>query len=137
MQLDDSLNVRCFIQCDDDQILEPGVEICDISLPKGLAIKKSQIPGAGEGIWTTASVKKGVRFGPYGGKRTKDEDKARMSGYSWQVSTKDKDKAHMSGYSCINSSIYTCLLWCALLHLSVRSTTSEAEILMSDSDILI
>ena len=85
---------RFVIQCDDQQ-LEPGVEKCDTSLPKGLAIKKSQIPGAGDGIWTTAPVKKGVRFGPYGGHRTKDEDKARSSGYSWQVSIKDGDKAGM------------------------------------------
>ena len=55
------------------------------SLPKGLVVKKSKIPMAGEGVWTECDVPKGIRFGPYEGTRLEDDEVAQKSGYCWVV----------------------------------------------------
>ncbi|KAJ7382259.1 Histone-lysine N-methyltransferase prdm9 [Desmophyllum pertusum] len=39
------------------------------SLPTGLKISNSSIPGAGLGVFSTTGIPKGVRFGPYKGKK--------------------------------------------------------------------
>jgi len=51
------------------------------SLPDGLIIMKSSIPGAGEGVFSTASISKDIRFGPYEGEVIKDPSVAHESGY--------------------------------------------------------
>lgn len=59
----------------------------DRSVPYGLIIKESQIPGAGSGVWADMYLPKAVRFGPYEGEIVREEDEAHESGYCWQVST--------------------------------------------------
>ena len=58
--------------------------------PPGLVVKESQIPKAGLGAWTSQFVERGVRLGPYKGEKVKTEDKAHVSGYSWQVSENER-----------------------------------------------
>ena len=57
-------------------------------MPQGLAIKKSNIEGAGLGVFATKFLPARTRFGPYVGKKEENEDVAHKSGYSWQVSNK-------------------------------------------------
>ncbi|XP_035827333.1 histone-lysine N-methyltransferase PRDM9 [Aplysia californica] len=55
------------------------------TLPEGLIIKRSTIPGAGLGVFAVKDFPSRTRFGPYGGKKVKDEATAHLSGYCWQV----------------------------------------------------
>ena len=57
------------------------------SLPAVLKIDQSSIPGAGLGVFSTSEIPKGVRFGPYKGKRIGWEhitDETNTS-YMWEV----------------------------------------------------
>ncbi|KAM8769923.1 histone-lysine N-methyltransferase PRDM9-like [Rhynchonycteris naso] len=61
-----------------------------LTLPPGLKIRPSGIPGAGLGVWNEASaLPVGLHFGPYEGQITEDED-AGNNGYSWLI-TKGRD----------------------------------------------
>lgn len=55
------------------------------SLPEGLEVKTSSIPGAGLGVYTLNDIQPRVMYGPYGGMKTLDQEKAHKSGYAWQV----------------------------------------------------
>ncbi|KAM8769924.1 histone-lysine N-methyltransferase PRDM9-like [Rhynchonycteris naso] len=56
-----------------------------LTLPPGLKIRPSGIPGAGLGVWNEASaLPVGLHFGPYEGQITEDED-AGNNGYSWLI----------------------------------------------------
>ena len=56
------------------------------SLPPGLVVKESDIPGAGLGVFAEKFFPEGVRFGPYGGETFEyDKEDADRSGYSWVV----------------------------------------------------
>ena len=57
------------------------------SLPKCLVIKSSQIPNAGLGVFSNSHIQKGVRFGPYIGKKVKMEDveDETNTSYMWEV----------------------------------------------------
>lgn len=50
-----------------------------------MSITESKIPGAGLGAFALVTIHARSRFGPYEGKVINDLDKARISGYSWQV----------------------------------------------------
>ena len=39
------------------------------SLPTGLIVNSSSIPAAGRAVFSTTEIPKGVRFGPYKGKK--------------------------------------------------------------------
>lgn len=57
------------------------------TLPDGLEIKESFIPGAGLGIITTQKFESGTRFGPYQGKKVRPDiprDDVDTS-YMWEV----------------------------------------------------
>ena len=56
--------------------------------PWPLFVAKSKIPEAGEGVWTSAALPRGLVFGPYEGKilRIRRNSKAADSGYAWHVS---------------------------------------------------
>ena len=56
-----------------------------LTLPAGLEIRESLIPGAGLGVFICEKfLDKGIHFGPYEGDMT-DKDNAAESGYSWEV----------------------------------------------------
>ena len=57
------------------------------SLPPVLKISQSSIPGAGSGVFSASEIPKGVRFGPYKGKKIGREhisDETNTS-YMWEV----------------------------------------------------
>ena len=57
------------------------------SLPSILKINQSSIPGAGLGVFSASEIPKGVRFGPYKGKKIRWEhisDETNTS-YMWEV----------------------------------------------------
>ncbi|KAM6144028.1 histone-lysine N-methyltransferase PRDM7-like isoform 2-T2 [Erethizon dorsatum] len=55
------------------------------TLPPGLRIAPSSIPGAGLGVWNeTSNLPLDLHFGPYEGHITEDEE-AGHSGYSWMI----------------------------------------------------
>ena len=57
------------------------------SLPSILKISQSSIPGAGLGVFSASEIPKGVRFGPYKGKKIRWEhisDETNTS-YMWEV----------------------------------------------------
>ena len=57
------------------------------SLPPVLKISQSSIPGAGFGVFSESEIPKGVRFGPYKGKKIGWEhisDETNTS-YMWEV----------------------------------------------------
>ena len=55
------------------------------SLPPGLEVKSSSIVGAGRGVFTNTEIPTRTMFGPYGGVKVTDAEKAHTSGYCWQV----------------------------------------------------
>ena len=56
------------------------------SLPEGLVLKESTIPGAGLGIFADVFFQKGVQFTPYEGRTyAYNQVDADRSGYSWLV----------------------------------------------------
>lgn len=59
-----------------------------LTAPWPLHVAASHIPGAGEGVWTSAALPRGLVFGPYEGQivRVKKNSRAADSGYAWQVS---------------------------------------------------
>lgn len=56
------------------------------SIPDGLVIAPSTMPGAGLGVWTKRAYSRGTMFGPYGGVKVYSEMDAHASGYTWEVS---------------------------------------------------
>ena len=55
------------------------------TVPSGLVVKPSSIPGAGLGVWTSKCLKKGLILGPYQGVRVDWEISAHQSRYCWEV----------------------------------------------------
>ncbi|XP_047039634.1 histone-lysine N-methyltransferase PRDM7-like [Helicoverpa zea] len=56
-----------------------------------LHLAPSIIPGAGLGVFSTLTLPRGVRFGPYRGQRTKDVD----SMYCWQIFNRHNKRSHV------------------------------------------
>lgn len=56
------------------------------TLPPGLILKKSGIPGAGLGVFAAMDIPSGTVFGPYKGKIHHGKIRGRSSDFSWQVS---------------------------------------------------
>lgn len=99
------------------------------TLPDGLKVTKSKIPGAGLGIWTLREFPIYTRFGPYGGVvgyntgeeeeetqcSSQDDDEICRpdpicqpdleSGYAWQLFTNDEE-THFVDAQCMNSSTW-------------------------------
>ncbi|XP_072570012.1 uncharacterized protein [Paramormyrops kingsleyae] len=70
---------------DDDYLFMgvPGRAL--LTLPPGLEVRSSSIPGAGQGVFNQGqTVPRGVHYGPYEGEVT-DREQAIDSGYSWVV----------------------------------------------------
>ncbi len=63
----------------------------DHTVPEGLTLKDSTIPGAGKGIFADTLIQRGSRFGPYLGVEIPEYDElnAHASGYCWLVSIED------------------------------------------------
>ncbi|XP_045108621.1 uncharacterized protein LOC123503168 [Portunus trituberculatus] len=77
------------------------MERARLTAPWPLYVATSQIPGAGEGVWTSAALPRGLVFGPYEGQllRVKKNSKAADSGYAWQLQVKSYKKSRM----CVDS----------------------------------
>ena len=77
------------LQVINDKIMEgySNLSSAVASLPPVLKISPSSIPGAGLGVFSTSEIPKGVRFGPYKGKKRGWEhisDETNTS-YMWEV----------------------------------------------------
>ncbi|XP_072162069.1 histone-lysine N-methyltransferase PRDM7 [Bemisia tabaci] len=57
------------------------------TVPEGLMVGVSSIPGAGDGVWTIKTIKKDTLFGPYEGVYKK---KSSLNNYSWEVRITDR-----------------------------------------------
>ncbi|MBN3317594.1 PRDM9 methyltransferase, partial [Atractosteus spatula] len=70
----------------EDTRAEVGLERrARLTLPPGLSLRDSSIPGAGLGVFNVDSlVPRGVHYGPYEGEPTSKEE-ATLSGYSWMI----------------------------------------------------
>lgn len=73
----------------EDSCYSPVNSVCasEASLPECLEIKCSRIPNAGKGVYSKSLIPKGVRFGPYVGKKVKmeDIDEETNTSYMWEV----------------------------------------------------
>ncbi len=58
-----------------------------LPVPRPLTVKPSSFPGAGLGVFTTQFIPKGVRMGPYVGRRVdkKDLEDYEQTAYRWEV----------------------------------------------------
>ena len=62
-----------------------------LPIPRELTVKPSGIPKAGLGVFANEFIPRGVRFGPYEGKRVpKTELNDRDTSYMWEVSVRFK-----------------------------------------------
>ncbi|XP_041466345.1 histone-lysine N-methyltransferase PRDM9-like [Lytechinus variegatus] len=68
------------------------------TLPDGLLVKQSSIPGAGKGVFATKFIPKGHRFGPYDGDIV-DLETGYDSGYSWEICTEGKPHHYVDSNS--------------------------------------
>ena len=83
------MSSTCPLQISEDRIQEGNSTLSTAvaSLPTALKISDSSIPGAGLGVFSTTGIPKGVRFGPYKGKKiglqhiTDETD----TSYMWEV----------------------------------------------------
>ncbi|XP_066577196.1 uncharacterized protein LOC136767331 [Amia ocellicauda] len=74
-----------------------------LTLPRGLTVRDSSIPGAGLGVFNDGKlIPKGVRFGPYEGE-VSNEEKAVLSGYSWVINNGKKKIHYIDASSETNS----------------------------------
>ena len=55
------------------------------TIPPGLVVKPSGVPGAGLGVWASQCLRKGLVLGPYQGVRVDWEFAAHKSEYCWEV----------------------------------------------------
>ena len=60
-----------------------------LPVPAQLTVKPSVIRGAGLGVFSTTLIKKGVRVGPYEGKKVQRSDMGDLynTAYAWEVSS--------------------------------------------------
>ncbi|XP_059143954.1 histone-lysine N-methyltransferase PRDM9-like [Physella acuta] len=79
------LNILLDSQVPPDCLRGKDNDYCKKTLPPGLVIKTSNIPDAGLGVFALTSFPARTRFGPYGGKKEKNEQMAHDSGYCWQI----------------------------------------------------
>ena len=65
-------------------------------------MKRSCIPGAGLGVFAKSFIPRGIRVGPYEGKRVDKQDMGDVSdtAYAWEVSQTGKldEERHDTGY---------------------------------------
>ena len=59
-----------------------------LPVPAQLTVKRSCIPGAGLGVFAKSFIPRGIRVGPYEGKRVDKQDMGDVSdtAYAWEVS---------------------------------------------------
>ena len=60
-----------------------------VPVPVEVTVKPSSIPGAGLGVFSTTTIKKRVRMGPYEGEKISGSDKGELcnTAYAWEVHT--------------------------------------------------
>ena len=58
-------------------------------MPVQVTVKPSSIPGAGLGVFSTTTIEKGVRMGPYEGEKISKSDMGDLhnTAYAWEVHT--------------------------------------------------
>ncbi|XP_023564448.1 histone-lysine N-methyltransferase PRDM9 [Octodon degus] len=81
-----------------DSVADVGLEDRAVhTLPTGLRIGPSSIPGAGLGVWNgNSTLPVDVHFGPYEGQITEDEE-AGHSGYAWMISEGRQSYKYVDG----------------------------------------
>ncbi|XP_064645920.1 lipoxygenase homology domain-containing protein 1-like [Lineus longissimus] len=78
-----------------------------LTAPEGILIRKSTIPGAGLGTFTTKFIPDGVTFGPYGGEVTWDRgdtpigDRAYL--YAWEIENANGTAHYVNAVNPANS----------------------------------
>ena len=67
---------------------EASITYTHLPVPKPLTVKPSSITGAGLGVFTDQFIPKGVRVGPYEGRRVDKQDMGDLhsTAYIWEVS---------------------------------------------------
>lgn len=62
-----------------------------LPVPAELTLRASLVPGAGLGVFSTVFISKGVRMGPYEGRRIASEEveEHHNIAYAWEVRTAD------------------------------------------------
>ena len=74
-------------QC--ETVLIDKHDLCDLTLPKGLEVKPTSLPGCcAMGVFALVSIEKNFHFGPYVGERLElhEKDRASKSEHCWLVS---------------------------------------------------
>ena len=66
---------------------EASLQYTTLFVPAELTVKPSKIPNAGLGVFATKYIPRGVRFGPYEGRRVlkKELTKGDDTSYMWEV----------------------------------------------------
>ena len=66
-----------------------SVTFTQVPVPIEVTVKPSSIPGAGLGVFSTTTIKKRVRMGPYEGVKISESDKEELcnTAYAWEVHT--------------------------------------------------
>ena len=64
-----------------------SLKYTSVPVPADLTIQPSKIPGAGLGVFATSIVPRGVRFGPYKGRKVLKSkvDSSTNTSYMWEV----------------------------------------------------
>ena len=66
---------------------EASLQYTSVFVPAELTVKPSKIPNCGLGVFATQFIPRGVRFGPYEGRRVLKEEltKGEDTSYMWEV----------------------------------------------------
>ena len=64
---------------------EASLQYTSVFVPSELTVKPSKIANAGLGVFAKQFIPRGVRFGPYEGKRVLKEELTKDTSYMWEV----------------------------------------------------
>ena len=68
---------------------QASITYTQLQVPAQLTVRPSGIPGTGLGIFAVSCINKGIRVGPYEGRKVPQEDVGELHNmaYAWQVSS--------------------------------------------------